>query len=75
ESEWAKESFSQAVGLGFRNLPNRITGVKNSPEALQRPPNARLSNQKVLKSFGLQMPNWQDSLIKTLHEMRRAGVS
>lgn len=75
ESEWAKESFSQAVGLGFRNLPVRISALKSSPEAPPRPLNARLSNQKVLKSFGLQMPNWQDSLIKTLHEMRRAGVS
>ena len=73
--EWAQETLSQALGLGFRTVPHKIVQQKKSePSAgVLRPVNARMSNQKLLKSFGVQLPNWQESLLKTLHELKKTS--
>ena len=69
---WSQEIISQGMGLGFPIRANsaRAKSFKDQESPVARPLNARLSNQKILRSFGIQLPPWRDSLIKVLNEMR-----
>ncbi|CAB3970164.1 dTDP-4-dehydrorhamnose reductase [Burkholderia aenigmatica] len=41
------------------------------PTPAVRPPNSRLSNEKLLRTFGLAAPDWRDALALCLAEIRR----
>lgn len=71
--DWGQELLAQATGLGFRIQTSKIHGKswKDQGAMAVRPLNARLSNQKILRNFGVQLPDWNDSLLKVLHETKK----
>ena len=54
-------------------LPTRIVPIASSeyPTPAQRPKNSRLSNEKLLRSFGIALPKWE-ACLETCHASLRA---
>ncbi len=73
QHEWCEEILSQGTSLGFPLQVRQVKAVKFKdlyPSGTQLS-NGRLSNQKILKAFGIQLPDWKSAMLKTLQEMKK----
>lgn len=61
---------------GKRNLA-RVVPISTGeyPTAAIRPKNSRLSNEKLRKRFGVELPEWKTSLAKVMNESETSGKS
>ena len=69
--EFAKTIFEGARSLGVSLKVQNIDPIASHeyPTAAKRPLNSRLSLQKFIETFGIQPPNWKDSLKVCLEEI------
>ena len=53
----------------------RISAIptREYPTTARRPLNSRLSNQKIKKAFGISLPPWEESMLRTLETMFSAN--
>ncbi len=75
ETSWhqfAEAIFSEARALNFPIKASDVQGIASSeyPTRAQRPANSRLNQAKFLKTFGFQLPAWQDSVRLCLRRIR-----
>ncbi len=71
--EFAEEIFRQGRVLRFPLKVQSVDGIlsKDYKTAAVRPLNSRLDNSKLKKVFGIQLPQWQESLnicLRKIHE-------
>ncbi|HSV45277.1 MAG TPA: dTDP-4-dehydrorhamnose reductase [Ramlibacter sp.] len=62
---------AQAAGMALQAGPDAVRAVASSAfaTAARRPLNSRLATAKLQRAFGLQLPQWQQPLARTLTEM------
>jgi dTDP-4-dehydrorhamnose reductase len=62
---------AQAAGVALRAGPQAVRPVPSAAfaSAARRPLNSRLSTSKLQRAFGLQLPQWQSPLARTLSEI------
>jgi dTDP-4-dehydrorhamnose reductase len=67
---FAEAIFDAAAKVGFFSRP-QVCGIPGVayPTAARRPLNSVLSNQKVLDTFGVQMPHWERDLEAVFEEL------
>lgn len=61
---------AQAAGIELKAGPDAVAPVPTSafPTPARRPGNSRLDTSKLRKTFGLQLPAWQDGVTRMLRE-------
>jgi dTDP-4-dehydrorhamnose reductase len=47
--------------------------TRERPAPASRPKNSRLSNEKLRRMFGVELPEWRTSLVKVMEEVEAAG--
>lgn len=67
---FAKFILSHADKL-LQNRKTRLIPISSAeyPSAAQRPPNSLLNHEKLMRRYGLAMPDWEDGLELCLEEM------
>jgi dTDP-4-dehydrorhamnose reductase len=72
---FAEAIFGAAAERGFYSRP-QVCGISAElyPTAARRPLNSMLSNQKVHRSFGVQMPHWEMALETVFRELEQNGL-
>lgn len=62
---------AQAAGVELKAGPEAVDAVPTSafPTPARRPGNSRLDTTKLRKTFGLQLPPWQDGVARMLREV------
>lgn len=68
--DYANFVIEHAQAMGKELLVNKIKPITTLeyPTAAQRPLNSRLNTKKFCNSFELVLPEWQDGVIRMLHE-------
>jgi dTDP-4-dehydrorhamnose reductase len=56
--------YANELGLEFKCTPKNIKPIKTSdfPTLALRPVNSLLNNQKLMKTFEIKCPEWQNEL-------------
>jgi dTDP-4-dehydrorhamnose reductase len=75
ETSWhhfAETIFQEARALNFQMKVNELGAIPSAdfPTPAHRPANSRLNQAKFLKTFGFQLPSWQDSVRLCLRRIR-----
>ena len=65
---------TEIARLERSDAPARIVAIASSeyPTPARRPGNSRLSNEKLLRRFGVALPEWE-ACLEAFYEMRREG--
>jgi len=65
---------TEIARLERSDAPARIVPIASSeyPTLARRPGNSRLSNEKLLRRFGVALPKWE-ACLEAFYEMRREG--
>ena len=65
---------ASAMGLKLAAVPERVvaTTMSDLPRAARRPVNCRLDTTKLTRQFALQMPSWEDGVLRTIREHAEA---
>ena len=61
-AEFAQGVFDHAHARGRRKVAVRPISTSEYPTPAVRPPNSRLSGEKLFRVHGLRLPRWQDSV-------------
>ena len=71
--EYARLVVSEALAAGkpLRLVPEAIQGIRSSeyPTAAKRPANSRLDTGKLRRSFGFELPDWQNGVRRVLQQI------
>lgn len=71
--DYARFVVSEAVAAHrpLKLLPDAIRGIPSSeyPTAAKRPTNSRLDTAKLRRTFGLELPNWQNGVQHILQQI------
>jgi dTDP-4-dehydrorhamnose reductase len=70
--EFATEIFRQASDLGIYLQVKEVLPIMTDayPTPAARPHNSRLNQDKLLRTFGIQLPPWKNSLHRCLEQIR-----
>lgn len=66
-------SEARAVGRPLKLMPEAIRGTPSSeyPTAAKRPANSRLDTSRLRRTFGLELPDWQQGVRHILQQILR----
>ncbi|OOR90247.1 dTDP-4-dehydrorhamnose reductase [Moraxella caviae] len=66
--DYAKLIFKTARSLGADLAIQTVNPIATSdyPTPAKRPHNSRLNTQKLERTFGIALPNWQDEVVRTV---------
>jgi dTDP-4-dehydrorhamnose reductase len=66
---------TEIARLELPNLPVRIIPIASSeyPSPARRPGNSRLSNEKLMRSFGIALPQWETCLEACYARLKQSG--
>ncbi|MCK4863970.1 MAG: dTDP-4-dehydrorhamnose reductase [Gammaproteobacteria bacterium] len=69
---FAKEIFHQAHEAGLLNKEPKVNPITTAqyPTPAKRPENSMLDCSKLNKTFGIEMPNWHNSLNEVLMDLK-----
>lgn len=72
--EFAEAVFSMARANGMPLQVRQVNGISSDqyPTPARRPRNSRLSMDKMERTFGLQMPRWEQGLAECLERLRKS---
>ena len=65
---FAEAIFEQAAQIGFKVPSINPIATKDYPTPARRPANSVLDCQKLYRSFGLRLPDWQSSLAMVMRQ-------
>lgn len=75
--EYARFVVSEALAAGkpLKLVPEAIQGIRSSeyPTAAKRPANSRLDTGKLRRSFGFELPDWQNGVRRVLQQILLNG--
>ncbi|HKB63285.1 MAG TPA: dTDP-4-dehydrorhamnose reductase [Burkholderiales bacterium] len=66
---------TEIARMELRDFPVRIIPIASSeyPSPARRPGNSRLSNEKLMQSFGIALPQWETCLEACYARLRQSG--
>jgi dTDP-4-dehydrorhamnose reductase len=64
--ELAEAVFARAAGHGLARPTVTAIATADWPTPARRPPDSRLDSAKLGETFGLRLPNWHDSIARTV---------
>jgi dTDP-4-dehydrorhamnose reductase len=69
--EYAQLVINTAKAAGAARACKALTPISTAeyPTAAERPFNSRLDTQKLQKVLGNKLPDWQDDVIATVHQV------
>ncbi|MGP4805446.1 dTDP-4-dehydrorhamnose reductase [Agrobacterium cavarae] len=78
QASWAE--FAEAIFLESRRFGGpfaevRLITSRDYPSAVIRPKNSRLCGAKIKEAYGIDLPEWNTSLIEIMHAIQQNQVS
>ena len=77
EASWAgmaEDIFQLAQTHGYKLAKVRRISTKEYPTAAKRPANSRLNNDKLIRTFGIKLPEWQISLATCVERLLKEKI-
>jgi len=71
---FAEKIFAESGILGHRTPSTKAITTANYPTPAKRPANSRLDCSKLMETFGISLPNWQQSTIKCVKRLLEDGL-
>jgi dTDP-4-dehydrorhamnose reductase len=74
-ADFAREIFALSAARGGPGASVVSIPTSDYPTPAKRPPNSRLSTEKLFRAHGLRLPRWQDSLARVMDRLLGAKAT